>query len=149
MNENQYTFDKGTPPEVASAVNALRDNGHRARFFFGDRKTGRDWMEEWMVMGTIGRSTGPCHIPLLIHNQRSMGGPALSTSSIVRIIDMQTGRELYKHPAYNPPFLLVGTSDLPEYEAVVLRDGEIQARFHSTEAAKRYIDFMMGRRFNK
>jgi len=151
MNTNDFTFRPETPAEVEKVIRALYANKHRARFFYGDLETGTAWMEEYDVCGTVGKSTGSKPCALLINNARSMGGGSI-TSSIVRIIDTQTGRELYRHPTYNNPAdraFFQTPSDLPEYVANVLIDGEVHARFRNSTSAEHWIDFMQGKRFSK
>lgn len=159
MNKNPFDFRKGTPEEVKAAIQALYENKHRARFFYGDLNTGTAWMEENDVMGTVGKSTGEKPAALLINNARSYGGGAI-TSSIVKIIDT-TARNmpynsgtLYEHPTFNNPadraeLTPLSNPELPSYVAEVKIDGQVHARFTSKVKAVRWIEFMQGKRFSK
>ena len=157
MNKNPFDFRNDTPEEVKAVIQALYENKHRARFFYGDLDTGTAWMEEYDVMGTVGKSTGEKPAALLINNARSYGGRAI-TGKIVKIIDI-TARNmpynsgvLYEHPAFNNPAdraCLVMPSDLPEYVTNVEIDGVVHARFHSDKSAVNWLDFMQGKRFSK
>lgn len=158
MNKIPFDYRSDTPEEVRAVIQTLYENKHRARFFFGDLETGTAWMEECDVTGTVGKSTGSKPCALLINNARSLGGGALSTSSIVKIIDI-TARNmpynsgvLYEHPTFNNPAdnaSLVMPSDLPEYVTNVELNGEVIARFHADKSAVNWLDFMQGKRFSK
>jgi hypothetical protein len=167
----EVVWDEGTPSEVIKWIERAREDNRRVRIFMGDTERadfekvhghkpdpGKDWGEEFQVTGTIGISTGwkPC--ALLIHNSRSMGGGAISTSCIVRMFIQGRGgwQEVYKHPNYHSHFdtAEVVVSELaPEYShAVKVSEGDYLgeiARFHSERAAKNYLAFMRGERMSK
>lgn len=147
-DERTFYFDQDTPEKVQALLeDCLHRSDQRVRLFFGDPTTGRDWMEEWQVTGTIGRSTGPMHVALLIHNSRSMGGPAILTGNIIRM--MINGVEVYRHPHYNLPELTMQPSTEPGYRIDVFAAGELHARFKTLPAAIRWIEFMKGERMTK
>jgi hypothetical protein len=143
-------FHFETPVEVVGALNAARQARTRIRIRLGDTATGRDWLEEHETEGYVGNSTGPLKVPLLIHNRRSSGGPAMLDHCIVRIIETGTGRVLYQHPMYH-----TGTFDIREigpdemcgdknlrslgYTHAVDVDGRNQANLKSLTAAERYV----------
>lgn len=95
-------FDYQTPTKVRNILEDYRKSGEPLRLFYGDRKTGRCYMEENDVLGRIGRSTGTMAIPLLIEEGEG-GGAGILDSSIVRIIDANTREELYRHKTYQLP----------------------------------------------
>lgn len=95
-------FDYDTPPKVRSILEHYRKEGGQIRVFYGDRASGRCWMEENDVMGRVGRSTGTLKIPLLIGEGES-GGPGILDSCIVRILDARTREELYRQRNYHLP----------------------------------------------
>jgi hypothetical protein len=146
-NKNAFYLDSETPQQIK---NILEDNLHtknRVRLFFGDKNTGKDWEEEYDTIGYIGRSTGTNKIPLLINNSRSMGGMAISTTSIVKVT--VNGYTAYQHPNYHHGKHEVKESDLPEYKEMVLRDGENVARFKKSGQAAKWVDFIGGKRNSK
>jgi hypothetical protein len=109
-------FHKETPQKVKDILDRnilsgyslfdVLNNNIRCRLFldFGDPETGQSWGEVHDTQGTIGRSQGPIKIPLLIQNRRSSGGGAILDHCIVRIRETgKQGRELYRHPTYQPP----------------------------------------------
>lgn len=131
-------FHEQTPPEVARLLESLYVSRRRVRLHYGDHVTGRDWLETHDVTGTIGQSCGPQKVPLLIHNARSLGGPALLDHCIVRIRDTKTGKELYRHPSYHTGEVLLRI--VPgEYPYEVARDGEPVARFQTEAKALRFL----------
>ncbi|MCY9056090.1 hypothetical protein MOE90_20855 [Bacillus spizizenii] len=159
VNEKNYKvlngtyYNQGTPDEVIHLLESARANNQRVRIFLGDIKTGRDWLEEFGTIGTIGRSTGEVKIPLLIKNSRSFGGEALLTDCIVKItIDK---KEVYKHKNYYIPdgkIFPVNTPRLKEWgytHLVSFYDEEkmihvTHANFKSLEKAQKYLSYIKG-----
>ena len=131
-------------------LEASRQNRTRLRVFYGDTDTGRDWLEENDVCGTIGRSTGLIKIPLFIKNSRSSGGGALLDHCIVKI--MIGKNVLYQHPLYNQPNFII-RSKLSEGRVAVMTAianvHECHARFDTHKQALRWIDYITGKRFSR
>jgi hypothetical protein len=142
-------FSPDTPVRVREVIESARQKGMRLRLFYGDDVTGRDWMEEFDVVGTIGRSTGAMKVPLIIASERSHGGPAILDDRIVRIIRTSDKRELYRHPQYHLAALAVVRNEHPDYAASVTANGEVHARFKSEKSALNWIAFMRGERMGK
>jgi hypothetical protein len=147
MNTKQTHYDEKTPAAVREIIEREIHSGRRLRVFYGDQNTGRDWCEEWMNQGYIGRSTGTQPIPLLVNNSRSTGGPGLLDSSIVKITHQ--GRVMWQHPSYNHPKHTTGAPVSAGYVSAVYRDGELCAQFKKAGQAERWIDFIEGRRDSK
>lgn len=105
MIVNGTTYHSNTPRKVIGILERARANGDRIRVHYGDTGTGQDWGDVYDVTGTIGRSTGPIKIPLMIANSRSTGGPGILDHCIVRIrwANRAQGGDLYRHPTYTPP----------------------------------------------
>lgn len=140
-----------TPAAVIRVLENTRHNGKRIRIFYGDMETGRDWCEEYDTIGTIGRSMGKIKIPLLIKNSRSMGGGAILDHCIIKITEAAGGRVLYQASNYTPP--AVGITDQGEKAVIrfacVGRDNITRACFETREKAKKYCDFINGKRNSK
>lgn len=145
----QTWFNPDTPEVVRTTLERARLQRSRLRIFYGDTGTGRDWLNEYDVVGTIGRSSGITKIPLMIANERSSGGPGILDSCIVRIIDCSSRRELYRHPLYQAPAFELFPSDKPGYESAVQVNGETHARFKKRASAERWIAYMKGERMTK
>ena len=98
--ENGISYNVETPDFMIELLEKIRARGLRVRFHWGDMKTGKDWGD---VSGTISTSTGPIKVPILINNQRSMGGGAILTSSIVKIryANKRDGGIIWEHPKYH------------------------------------------------
>lgn len=127
----------------------------RIRVFYGDIHTGRSWNEEYDVMGTIGRTTGNIKIPILVHNKRSWGGGALLLSSIIRIDDIEDKRTLWKLPNFHVEKMTIEKRSVStDYPFAVMQaqdNGAISnvANFKTEGKAKKWIDFMEGKRYSK
>ena len=125
---------------VEDVLSRYAGSRKRVRIFFGDDDTGRDWMEEFRVTGTISRSMGPQKVFLLLPSARSTGGTQVSPDSVVRI--MAGGNEVYRHASYHLPKMTIdGTT--------VYAKGEVHAKFKTVAAMNRWIAFMEGRRMAK
>lgn len=169
MNKETQYHDE-TPEKVKQWLENLMHTGRRVRLFYGDtdkkdfqrvhgRKpdAGNDWGEEYGVTGIVGRSTGLKPIPILLSNSGSTGGGAIMDDCIVRMFvkGRQGWQEVYHHPNYHSKFenAIVIKSDLPQYsDMVVSQDNgkiEIQAGFHSSKSAHKWLAFMQGKRMSK
>jgi hypothetical protein len=140
----QTYFDPGTPDKVARLLERYRTNGKLLRLFLGNPQTGRDWGEESDVVGYIGRSGGTCEVPLLLPPS-DCGGPAISTASVIRLMDVETSTELYRAPTYETPELsLHPCSDVKGYLWEARRDGKLAARFSDLHEAAEWCAFIRG-----
>lgn len=150
---NETYYDKRTPDEVIRVLENARQGRYRLHISLGETdnergQLGRDWLEEYMSFGYIGRSTGPHKIPLLVHNARSMGGPALLDHCIVRIrYASGSKRVLYQHPNYHHGKITIARKvipvDLPDGRQLTVdvhRDGQEQAAFEDIGKARRYVN---------
>lgn len=148
-----FSLDEGTLPKVGKALEYLLAQQVRCRIWYGDTETGLAWPEEYDVLGTIGRSTGPKKAALLIPNGDSTGGGAVLTACIVRIDVVWNRQTLYRHPLFHTKFenavvsKMYSDCDAP-YEAHD-DDGECVAAFRSESSARRWIAFMRGERYTK
>lgn len=148
QESNGTSYRAETSPAVIRAIESARASGARVRVFYGDVATGRPWLEENDVTGTIGRSMGPRRVPLLIANSRSMGGGAMMDHCVVAIMTAP-GRYLYRAEGFEPGNFSVADSDMPEYAARVLHNGELYARCRTLAGAERLAAFMRGDRMAK
>jgi hypothetical protein len=147
--ENGTSYDQRTPDEVIRVLENARFNRTRLHISLGETEgpnQGKDWLEEWDVVGYIGRSIGPVKVPLLVANRRSLGGGAILTHCIVRIRESAGGRLLYQHPKYHHGNLEIRRKatavQLPDGRVLtvdVLRDGTTHASFETVEKARRWV----------
>ena len=95
VNGTHYHVE--TPSEVVRVLEGVRHDRRRIRLVLGDPKTGQDWNKQHDVTGYVGRSMGPIKVPLLIHNRRSFGGPAILDHCVIGIRETgKDGRLLYQ-----------------------------------------------------
>jgi hypothetical protein len=142
---NGTHYHQDTPATVIDVLEQARKAGIRIRVSYGDGETGRDWLDECDVEGRISRSMGPVKVPILLARRTSIGGPALLEHCIVRIRQTgKNGRVLYRHPQHHLPTFTVRPSSEANYEAEVLADGQVHARFKTTAQADRWLAKMTG-----
>ena len=141
-------FHLDTPTAVREILEQARKDGTRLRLFYGDTETGRDWLEEYDLLGRIGRSTGILKVPLLIAGKQR-GGPAILDHCIVRIIDVDAQRELFRIWNYHLPQFTVRYERGAQYKAAVYADGDLHARFATPAKAYAWIAFMQGDAFQQ
>jgi len=139
----QTYFDPGTDPKAAAVLESRRQAGGKVRLVLGDTRNGEAWLNEYDVVGKIGRSGGSLKVPLLVEDGES-GGGAILTACLLNIIDWASGRTLYRHPAYREPELSLQPSDIPERPWAVIHLNEVIARFKDMGKACAYIAFMRG-----
>lgn len=143
-----FTLNEKTSSRVATLLNNLSMSQQRIRLVYGDTATGKDWLEEYDVIGIIGRSTGAKQIPLLIKNSRSTGGGSILDHCILKIVDVKSKRVLYQHEKYaEPKFEIIFLAITGQYSVTV--DSKVQANFKTEKQAQNYIDFMLCKRMSK
>lgn len=136
------TFHQDTPEAVRAWLKTSNERRQRIRIFYGDRETGRDWLEEHDTRGIIGWSCGRVKAPLMIARRNSTGGTAILDHCILKITTKDSrGRivTVYQVANYQQPApVVVGTE--------VFINGNCQARFKTEGAAVRYAAFIRGER---
>lgn len=147
--EGGTSYPKDTPAELIHILEQCRKNRTRIRIHLGDEK--KPWLEEFDVVGYVGRSTGRHKEPLLIHNARSTRGGSLLTDCIQAVQETATGRYLWKSEHFRLPDIRIAKDHsyhkmLP-YRADV--DGKLHARFPSMTKANNWRSFMRGERMTK
>ena len=133
-------------PSVVAHLEYARLHHKKLRLFFGDQETGRCWLEENDVTGFIGRSMGPMRVSQYCWQSRSSsGGGAILARCIIRIIETEGRRELWRPPEFHLPELqLRAEQDQPKYRYAVHSDGECVARFTTLQKRARWLAFMRG-----
>ncbi|MCU7369989.1 hypothetical protein PEC18_03675 [Paucibacter sp. O1-1] len=140
----QTYFDPGTDPKAARALETCRRDGRKVRLVQGDTGTGACWLDEHDVVGRVGRSTGMMKVPLLIEAGAN-GGVAILTNCLLRLIDWESGRDLFRHPAYRAPDLAIRkASEKTDRPWQVLHNGTVVACFLDAGKAAGYLAFMCG-----
>ena len=140
------TLKAKTNSGIVVLLNSLTESKQRVRLVYGDIDTGKDWLQEYDVVGTIGKSTGTNQIPLLLSNSRSTGGGTILECCILKIVDVKSKKVLYQHDKYIAPKFDIVPS-IVGYSVAV--DGNVQANFKTIKQAQNYIDFMLCKRMSK
>lgn len=155
------------PDEVIRILQSLEGTPRRVHvhsgYMFGP-KAGQDWLEENDVQGRIGVSRGPGGtadaggLTQLIFG-RGHYGSSVDAGHVVRIRDLQTGQDLYRHPQYHhgkieirqhaKPITIspraMKTGDMAHYPALthgVFRDGNNIANFKDEASARKWTNKM-------
>ena len=145
---NGTYFKEETNDKVIDLLEDARLNNSRIRIFYGDTSTGKSWLDEYDVLGYIGRSTGETKIPLLISTRSSFGGSALLDSCIVKIT--KDKRTIYEHPKFH-----IGNVEIKDADSDIVKkgylfsvfvDSKLHANFRSKERAENWVEFMKGTR---
>lgn len=136
-------FDPGTSPELAKVLEGCRKSNRKVRLVLGDADTGEAWLDEYDVVGTIGRSAGSLKVPLLIEDGES-GGSAILTACVLAVIDWQSGRWLFRHAAHKHLDLDIRATGDAARPWVVSRSQQAVARFQDIGKAGAYVAFMRG-----
>lgn len=136
----------GTPAGVINAIAKYRNSGDLLRVFLGDRLTGRDSCEENASVGRIGLQGGLLKRPVLVELGAGFGDCIL-TERVVRLMDVATNREVYRHPQYRIPELSVEEDGDAQQRLAwcVVRESICIAAFESREHAQRHADFLTGK----
>lgn len=143
---NGTAYNADTDKKVIDILENTRMSNQRIRLFYGDIKTGRDWMEEYDTIGYIGRSTGRIKIPLLIKTNKSYGGGAILDDCIVKITINK--KVVYQHPKYYLPKInILDAIELLKkdgYKTSVFANNKNIANFKKPFQAYQYKDFLEG-----
>lgn len=142
LTQHTY-FEPGTAEEAAHVLETNRRTGAKVRLVLGNTENGEPWLNDYDVIGTIGRSNGALKVPLLVENGQS-GGGAILTANLLHIVEWKSGRTLYRHRAYREPVLSLQRSKTSKHPWAVLHKGAVLARFEDMGKACAYIAFMCG-----
>lgn len=125
-------------------LESCRRDERKVRIICGNTETGECWLDEHDVVGCIGRSCGTLKSPLLVE-PGECGGVAILTARLLRVIAWDSGRDLYRHPAYRVPTLALHRApDAERLHWQVLRNGQQEAAFAEIGKACGYLAFMCG-----
>ena len=145
-----FTFSDKINEKVKQVLTSCYNRKNRIRIVYGDVNTGKSYLDEYEILGYVGKSTGIKPIPLLINNSRSFGGGSILTDIILKIVDTQTKQVLFQHENYIIPVLTKEISSHNDYLYDVIYNGEtVVARFKTEKQANNYIDFMQCKRMSK
>lgn len=147
--ENKTTVYEHVNEKLISILERCRKNNTRIRVWYGANN--KIWLEEYYVMGRLGRTTGRIKIPILVNNKRSLGGRELLVPCIVRIDDIEEKETIYKLDGYEMPKLEIkevkNNGHILDY--LVMKENKILVTFSTLEKAQNWVDFMVGKRYRK
>ncbi len=149
VKDKSTWFDSTVPYPVRKEIDSAIASGRRIRLFLGDPQTGRDWAEEYDVMGRVSRSMGPLRTPILLENSSSIGGGTILCANVLKIVDTHSRAVRYQHAKYTPPKFRLedGAQGTLVYREDVCGKPDLMARFDAHAGAQAYVDFMLGRSF--
>jgi len=142
-NLKETWFHLETPFEVRRILERYRKSRKPIRVFYGDRETGRDWLEENDVTGIVARTSGIFKVPILLKIGETWGTSILD-HCIVKLMDVEDRRVLWVHLQYQAPVMSIVTDRHGIYTHAVIVDGELHAHFKSTSKAAQWVAFMAG-----
>lgn len=150
-------FQPGTPKKVARVLEELRDTDTVVRIIQGDPETGKSWLDECDVVGYVRRTSGTMKSLMLVeplddgygHVSSARGGSIIGAERVLRIIDCDTMRDLYRAANYKAPRLTIGSSSeraaaIGYTVGVLDEDGQVIACFEDDDGAYEHIAFLRG-----
>lgn len=140
-------YPAGVPDELIQVLESARLNEKRVRLFYGDPKTGIDFLEQHDIIGRIGRTGGIVKSPILLMRENSSGGPLIPVDIVLKVTDANTKKVLYQHPLYKEPEFIVQKNESNKTYNVIY-NGQTHAvfPFGKEERMENYINFMKGKR---
>jgi len=93
VNNTSYHID--TNDKVIEVLERCRMNNTRIVIDYGNVETKESWNEVNDISGYIGRSTGSVKIPLLVYNNRSIGGSGILSHCILSIKESKGKKVLF------------------------------------------------------
>jgi len=136
-------FDPHTEPAVRRVLEACRKAKNTVRLILGNPRSGMPWLDAHDVVGVVGRSGGGLKVPLLVPRGES-GGGAILTAWVLGIVDWDSGKVLFRHPALLVPDLLIRPTNDRRPAWSVLHQGIDVARFDDIGKAGAFVAFMRG-----
>ena len=132
-------YESDTPEQLVKELEICRKNRVRIKVNYGDPETGKSWNEEHQTIGYIGLSRGrEARFPILVFNERSMGGGSLITGKILKLEATNSGYVLYKADNFIPTVIEIKENkeavESPKYE--VYLDGKLYASCKNQRDAK-------------
>lgn len=96
---NGTSYDVRTNDNVINILENCRKNNIRIVLDYGNTTTGKSWNEVFNIVGRIGRSTGNIKVPILLYNNRSIGGHSILDHCIISIKKSKGSEILYSYNA--------------------------------------------------
>lgn len=154
VTEDGTYFHRDTPDGIIELLELARRLNYYVWFRLGDRNTGRDWLDDNDTAGFVSRSMGPVKIPILLAARNSSGGGGILCDSIIKLVVHGGGRNrVWQSTAYERPELVIFqvAAERSPWRVRVSSDpaDRYQSGFRTEAKARRWVDFITGRRLNK
>lgn len=145
--EDGTHYPATAPDELILVLEDARINGRRIRLFYGDDETGIDFLEEYDIIGRIGRTGGIVKSPILLKRENSSGGPLISADIVLKVTDAKTKKVLYQHPMYQEPYFVIRKNESKKmYDLIYNGQTHAVFPFGEEQRMENYIKFMKGER---
>jgi len=137
-------FDEQTPQRVRKILEDARKNSETLRLFYGDRISGKDWLQLHHVIGKIDRNKGMMSLPVIISDDKTR--IPIEDAAIIRIVRLDDNQELYRHGGYHQPEIELTRDDDVHWghPIQVLVDGQPKAQFKDIGKAALWVAFLCG-----
>lgn len=139
-------YDLRTPGTVKAVLETVRLSGQRIRLFYGDPQSGRAWLRDRHLVGILGHSEGAMLMPVLFFSKQATKGNPVLAHEIVRIMDVTSRADLYRHPRFHLPAMKITPFEQGDFQVAVRADGVVVRRFKTSEEAQTWIEFVSGDR---
>ena len=138
LSDINKVYGPNTSPLVIQALELAKEGGHRIRLWFGNPESGESWEVEHDNIGYVSTNVwGLAEFPVLVHNSRTDIGTRIETWAVVKAT--VNGITVYQHFNFSQP----------KYSVVadtVLIGEDVHRCFKSEQAARRWVDWMYGKR---
>lgn len=139
-------YDLRTSGVVKAVLEAVCLSGQRIRLFYGDPQSGRAWPRDRHLVGILGHTEGAMLMPALFFSKQATKGNPVLAHEIVRIMDVTSRADLYRHPHYHLPAMTITPFIQGVFQVAVRADGVVVRRFKTSEEAQVWIEFVRGDR---
>lgn len=166
ISDSGMWYKAGTPYKVIDVLEEANKTKERIRLFYGNSETGKLWLEEHDVIGTVGRSVGAMPVPILLYSARFCGGANLLSRNVLRIDARRRGKIVRLYEADNIKLPLLFVKQIDEGWNVIDCNTDVRVacffdtekvdprahdvtivRYSGEKKARNYIAFMRGERW--
>lgn len=139
VSDSGTYYYQDTPDDLIRELEKLQHSRIKIKIIQGDQKTGQSWNEEHDNAGTLGRTTGPVKMLILLTNYNSRGGCIILTDSILQLRNFKTGHIFYQHPKFKPSTVEIKPLNDPrfkDYTHQTIVNGKLYGQHKSLRSAQ-------------
>lgn len=152
VEKDPLWLDSSTKQEVKALFRSLDGTSRKIRLFYGDSSTGLDWacLREPLVGYLTGFVEDGLRTPALLKDLQDNDVSAfIEGNYIVRVVEVSSGEDLYKHPSYHLPLFKTNYDDskVDPFELHIALSGDqysLEESFESEEALSQALAFLKG-----